>query len=908
MTKTFKNLLENLINTIDETNEEMIKNMIDTDYNFACVKQNVKYETYYKILGNKWNKIVDELVSHKDSCKTFSELSYIEKLSKQVNNIPGDSFQKNLNNITTDPFQSSKNLLDNVRSYFIKFLDENYNENDSNLNIMFDVLTDLLVTDDIYINVNIVTTLINFSNLIRTRSVCWLWDIIIFCMSSKIKAEFPSYNKNSLEQKNQINQKLRLYFNEIKSILKIINEVSINDFFNKNLNITSNNLVQSYEMSKVNQLNLDQSYVEKELNTLIPDNIGPLKCFFVDLIQYYYSTNVLHPIIWAQILRGMFIDFLQNPPLTQSELFQFFSKNLLLNSGPFILKILQQVRPIMSVEQRKKYNLTKLTYPKMTESQSKLILSKIMKDWESYNIFNEASASVGHVFFIEHNITLEKFVVKVVKPMSIIQSCYEYSKLDTFFKVGTLEQRFVHNILYSTGKEFQSKHEIEYINKAHKFYKMNYNELYNDIDVNASLTTITVKENVIKDNCWFALAMTIAPGIPLSKLLETNEENNLSIDTTYRAYLHRCFDLLVYKFFSNIITNGFYHGDLHAGNVYFSYTNQPVRKAQLTLIDFGAVGTIDLFNDDPDVNELIKIIIQSLFYNYHNLFDTLTDLLNKKSINSITIDKTSDDYKEFKKNLRIIGLKNIYNFYKNDKLSNIYTKSCLTSKIRISKESSININETKNIKEEEDNLHHAKCFLSNNNLSIIKLNIPKQDNSVKESIESLYNNVDLPNRIIKNNISKQDNIESLFDYVDEHNRITKNNKIRESMENIEKLQSGDCDINTTTNIISFTEVMNMMMEFYSKSNVNIPITIPDLYELLKAFILINSLSTQINYEPLRMSIIVGKILYDFDNVGKVVKHPLILLKIYYIYNIESNKYNKVIEKINYLENQKKTNI
>ena len=52
--------------------------------------------------------------------------------------------------------------------YFVPYhhkYDENYNENDPNTNIMFDVLTDLLVTDDIYINVNIVTTLINFSNL-----------------------------------------------------------------------------------------------------------------------------------------------------------------------------------------------------------------------------------------------------------------------------------------------------------------------------------------------------------------------------------------------------------------------------------------------------------------------------------------------------------------------------------------------------------------------------------------------------------------------------------------------------------------------------------------------------------------------------------------------------------------------
>jgi len=887
MTKTFKNLLENLINTIDETNEEMIKNVMNTNYDFACVKQNVKFDTYFKILSNKWNKIIDELISNKDNCKTISELYYIEKISKQVSNIPIDPSvinQKNIsqqiNNISTDPFASSQSILNNVKSYFMKFLDENYNENDSNTNIMFDVLTDLLVTDDIYINVNLVTTLINFSNLIKTRSICWLWDIIIFCMSAKIKAEFPIYDKKSLEQRKQISQLLRSYFKEIKSMLKIINKDVMNSFFNKNLQITSNNLVNSYEMSKPNPINYDfnTSFVEKELNTMIPDRIGPLKCFFVDLIQYYYSLDVLHPIIWAQILRAMFINFLDNPPMSQIELFQFFSKHLLLNSGPFILKILQQVRPIMSVEQRKTYNLTKLTYPKMTKSQGNLILSKIIKDWELYNIFSEASASVGHVFFVQNSITLEKIVIKVVKPMSIIQSCYEYSKLNTFFKNGTLEQRFVHNILYSTGKEFQAKHEIEHIKNGHQYYKMNYNELYSDVDINASLTTITVKENVVIDTCWFALAMTIAPGVPLSKLLESNDDNKLSKDTTYRAYLHRCFDMLIYKFFSNIIINGFYHGDLHSGNVYFSFTNEPVRKAEITIIDFGAVGTIDLFNDDPDINDLIKIIIQSIFYNYHNLFDTLTDLLNRKNINS-TIDKKSDNYRKFKKSLKKIGIKNIYNYHKNASVIDIYTKSCLTSKIRTGKETSININQTKNITEEDNNFHHAKCYSSNNN-SLPNTNI--QDKTTKQSIESLY------------------------DYVDIHERIIKNSKITDNIGNADPLQPGDCDINTSTNVISFTEVMNMIMEFYSKSNVNIPITIPDLYELLKAYILINSLTTQINYDPLRMSIMLGKILFDYNNIGKAVKNPIIVIKMLFIYNIENKKYNKILEKIKQLQNQKTT--
>jgi len=671
MTKSFKFLLEKLINSIDETNEEVIKNMLTAEYPYSCVKQNVTYEMYYSMLSKKWNKIIDEVNSDKDNCRTISELYTIKNFSEK-------------NNISANSFNSIDDVTNNLKSYFIKFFDENNQENETIVNQMFDNIVDLVMTDDIYFDTNIKNTILNLGNFIKTRSTCWLWDFIILTVSSKIRAEFPSYDKNSVEHKKQLSLMLRSYFTEIKSILEIINKNNMTNFFNKNLDIISNNLTQSYEMPKVEQSNTN--FIENELSSMIPESIGPLKCFFVDLIQYYYSSEILHPIIWAQILRALFLNFLKNPPMSKTELFQFFSKHLLLNSGPFILKILQQVRPFMSVEQRKKYNLDKLTYPKMTESQYNLILSKIVKNWELYRIINDASASVGHVFFVQHSITMEKFVVKIAKPLSIMQSCYEYSKLNTFFDMGTLEQRFVHNMLYSTGKEMQSKSEIENINLGNKLYTMNYNELYSDVNINASITTIKVKENIIVDSCWFALTMSIAEGIPLSKLLESEGKSKLATDTPYRAYLHRCFDLVVYKFFSNIIKSGFYHGDLHAGNVYFSFTDEPVRKAEITLIDFGAVGTLDIFNDDPDINQLIKIIIQSIFYNYDNLFETLVDLLNKKSNKSTIIDKSSEEYKIFKNNLKKIKVKNIYKYNKNAKMYEDYTKSCINNDTRVNNE------------------------------------------------------------------------------------------------------------------------------------------------------------------------------------------------------------------------------
>ena len=101
--------------------------------------------------------------------------------------------------------------------------------------------------------------------------------------------------------------------------------------------------------------------IEKELNNLIPDELGSMKSFFIQVISSYYEK--LHPVVWCQILvailKGWFVDL----PFAPDETFAFISKSLLLNSGPFILKILQTIRPALSEELKNKYQLNNLIYP-----------------------------------------------------------------------------------------------------------------------------------------------------------------------------------------------------------------------------------------------------------------------------------------------------------------------------------------------------------------------------------------------------------------------------------------------------------------------------------------------------------------------------------------------------------------
>src|SRR5205085_3825111 len=115
---------------------------------------------------------------------------------------------------------------------------------------------------------------------------------------------------------------------------------------------------------------------------------------------------------------------------TPDEIFAFFSKCLLLNSGPFILKILQMIRPVLSDELKKKYNLTKLKYPVLTPEQADLVLNKVVYDWDMYEVLRPVSASVGHVCIVRRVDEPErKIIIKIIKPLAIAQSCWEYKTL-----------------------------------------------------------------------------------------------------------------------------------------------------------------------------------------------------------------------------------------------------------------------------------------------------------------------------------------------------------------------------------------------------------------------------------------------------------------------------------------------
>lgn len=566
--------------------------------------------------------------------------------------------------------------------------------------------------------------------------------------------------------------------------------------------------------------------VESELNHLIPDELGSLKKFFVKVISVYYEK--LNPVIWAQIIGQLIDAFLVDLPHTPDEMFQFLSKCLLLNSGPFILKTLQMIRPVLSPELATKYNLTKLSYPLMTKKQVNLMLSKVIPDWNMYEITGSFSASVGHVVLVNHVTDRSKsFVLKMIKPISMVQSCGEYSLLYNIYDEGTCERAFVQSIIKSNGREMDVRGEIRNIDMGFKNYTGSYYDVFGH-NIDAKITTIENVKGIVNPDCWFALAVTLAPGIPLSKLVESDQ---LQKDTVFRANLHRCLDLLVYQFFNGIMKEGFYHGDLHAGNIFYSFEHN-----QITLIDFGAVGELNIYSDDADVYNLLLIFVQSIFHNFDSIFDFMTTLLNEKCTTSgESIDMTSESYLEFKEKLKLYHLNNISLDAKQRERSKAYIEF---------------LNGSERIEEEK------RQTQSRINTSSV----------VQDSVYSFMEIKPSDKEIVVENSSE------LRGYVDQ----------------TETSDSG-------LEYIGFPSVMEQIIKYYAQSGVNVAIKFTDFYEFQKAYALLLGVLSKTGYNSSRIGMSARKAIVQLSNVP--LSQPRKIYELWSKWDEQSKLYDELEHRI-----------
>lgn len=676
------NLLIKLNNDIYENNNELIKYMLHTNYNVACTSNGVYFENYFLTLKSKWELTINEFTKNSNRCHNI--------ISKATNSV---NIGKTIYDLTKKP-NTGGNMISKAKNtiaiantiYDFKKMDLIKELEKSMISLIKKQIQNTNNTNNFIMEKNAIHVIKDLSKILFHHCQCKTLEIFNFILSKYSK------RLKSIDEKS-----IKTFFDTLSKFISDFSGSKIDYNYFNIINNIRNKITEIYSFS-----------IESELDKLIPSELGSLKDFFTKIISTYY--NNLHPIIWSQIFMKIIENFFIDLPITQSEIFSFFSKYLLLNSGPFILKILQMIRPVLTPELAKKYNLTKLTYPLLTNDQVDTILNDSIINWELYKIDANFSASVGHVVRAKQELkdgSTKIIMIKIIKPLSIAQSCWEYSILNELFPQGTCEQKFVNNMLESNGKELNVENEKINLDTGHKLYKASYNDIFGK-NVKAKLTTIQHVPGVVKQDKWFVLAMTLASGFPLSKLIE---DDLIEKDTIFRSKIHRCLDILVYKFFFNIVANGFYHGDLHSGNIFFSF-----KKSKITLIDFGAVGFIDLYDNNPEINSLLSIMIMASFYNYVGVLDEMTDLLNSKCESNI-INKNDKEYINFIKKMKEYQYLNM-KYDDIEKQNEKIYESDIFSDERLKQESAYKIDEEKKII--NTNSIYASLSKKNNEETIVE--------------------------------------------------------------------------------------------------------------------------------------------------------------------------------------------
>ena len=830
-------LLEKLTKSIGNCNTELIANMTNpgVDYNIVCVKPDITFETYYKNLKKEWDDAINKFINSSKCSENIQPIMFLISLFKKAKQYDLAKLDIDINTLDQlnqlNPLDQLSQLdqIAKLNKEKLKISEPDAELQNKLLNIAVDMITDRY-DGTFSMSSNVLTTLKDLAIMFKENCECQLIDIVSFIANKYKSKRLKIYQNKTKEEQIQI---LKNDLENAKNLIKLFTSPKMNN----NIEDFKGEEFKGGDIMNVSMMSFS---LEKELDKLIPNELGSLKDFFVKVIVNYFNESTLHPIIWGQMFRSMMANIFIGLPITPDELFSFMSKHILLNSGPFILKMLQMIRPALTDDVAKKYNLTKLTYPLMENNQVELILRKIMNNYDMTKITYNKSASVGHVC-IGHDVRniKNKFVIKIIKPLAIAQSCWEYSVLGKIFKDGTCEDSFIKNTLRSNGAEMNVNNEIKNLIEGHEAYTSNYKQEFG-IDIDAKLTTIEYLpelkgKKIIKDGTWFAFAMTLAPGIPVADLVENNE---LMKDTKYRANLHRCLDVLVSRFFYTLISSGFYHGDLHAGNIFYSY-----KLKQLTMIDFGATGRLELFKGDDTTLSLIHVIIKSIYYDYGGVLDTLTEILNKRCSDDpkTQIDMKSKKYLEFKQELINHEITNILN-YENDR-----------------------------IKYEQ----YIETFNSN-----------KRINDEKEHTKEVLQSVDMTNTT-ENDENKD---ESIYDYLeqtpDQKETIIEN---RNDLP-IYNEMLGD------SKSVTFAKIMEMIIKFYATSGINVAIKFAELNEIQKAYALLLGVLSKTGYNSYRMSLAIKTGVLTWGHLSKITNVTTAYNLIKYYWN-ESSRYEELKQKI-----------
>lgn len=358
---------------------------------------------------------------------------------------------------------------------------------------------------------------------------------------------------------------------------------------------------------------LSEKYVEQLIGTAEWMTIQQ-KILFKTMIMTYFRTN---PRLWPVHL-NMDFTFLKtrkkmgHSPVTPLERLKSLFKSLLSGSGPFILKILQQINTANTSKIDGKISVSEITkdifstVPALTPEETRLVTSSfaIAPSYLSPEYYNEkvlGSASIAETHQTYSDEFQQKAVIKFIKPIYAYYFLCEinflvadaWKAIAQFSHGNNIHMKQCRKLLLFFIKEFIKEFDYygEFVNTTigYKYYNQPSQHV-------SSIVALDCKVNPFP-----VLVLSFVEGRSVDSWMDAEHITRAELESIYRDT-----DNLVRLWFKNTLWgSGFFHADLHPGNLIRT-------KNGVSVIDFGSCG---ILNKEERCAMVTAMVISGQFVN-----------------------------------------------------------------------------------------------------------------------------------------------------------------------------------------------------------------------------------------------------------------------------------------------------
>jgi ubiquinone biosynthesis protein len=267
---------------------------------------------------------------------------------------------------------------------------------------------------------------------------------------------------------------------------------------------------------------------------------------------------------------------------------------VLQNSGPLVQKLFQLMgdqtdsKELAEVMALLKENIQPIEQKQILAALNHRFGAEGVKKYFANISGPKKSGSVGQVHFATDTKTGEKIVVKVRRPGVVEDLALEAIAMNEAAK-GTDLAPFAEKIVSNVGKELDFREESKNLVEGALYVDAN-----RGIGIAKIIDHVPVQEDV--------LVMQLAPGASVAKF--TSPEDLVKRGQAVTSLLE---DWVKHS----VSQSGFFHGDLHAGNIFLDTSVKNKQGYQLTLIDFGNAGRITREEQAGFIKLLSGIVFKS---------------------------------------------------------------------------------------------------------------------------------------------------------------------------------------------------------------------------------------------------------------------------------------------------------